>query len=71
MEKSNFSLFSQNKLLNKQFKQSFHITDLKHNIFGIPFITKFTPTINISNSKIHVKDQNTRIKITELTFKKK
>ena len=27
----------QNKLLNKQFKQIFHITDIKQNIIGIPF----------------------------------
>ena len=31
----------QNKILNKPFKQTFHITDIKHNIFGIPFITKY------------------------------
>ena len=28
----------QNKILNKPFKQIFHITDIKHNIIGIPFI---------------------------------
>ena len=42
----------QNKLLNKPFEQIFHITDIKHNIIGIPFITKFIPTINILNRKI-------------------
>ena len=45
----------QNKILNKPFKQTFHITDIKHNIIGIPFITKYIPTINILNSKLHVK----------------
>ena len=30
----------QNKILNKPFKQTFHITDIKHNIIGIPFINK-------------------------------
>ena len=30
----------QNKILNKPFKQIFHITDIKHNIIGIPFISK-------------------------------
>ena len=30
----------QNKLLNKPFKQTFPIMDIKHNIIGIPFITK-------------------------------
>ena len=37
----------QNKLLNKPFKQIFHITDKKHNSIGIPFITKYIPTIKI------------------------
>ena len=37
----------QYKILNKPFKQTFHITDIKHNIIGIPFITKYIPTINI------------------------
>ena len=35
----------QNKILNKPFKQIFHITDIKHNIIGIPFISKYIPTI--------------------------
>ena len=39
----------QNKLLNKTFKQIFHITDIKHNINGIPFISKYIPTINSYN----------------------
>ena len=47
----------QNKTLNKPFKQTFHITDIKHKSFGIPFITKYIPTINILNSKIHIKDK--------------
>ena len=29
----------QNKILIKPFKQIFHITDIKHNIIGIPFIS--------------------------------
>ena len=36
----------QNKILNKPFNQKFHITDIKHNIIRIPFITKYIPTIN-------------------------
>ena len=59
----------QNKILNKPFKQqTFHITDIKHNIIGIPFITKYIPTINILNSKLHIKDKYTRTKNTSLTF---
>ena len=58
----------QNKILNKPFKQTFHITDIKHNIIGIPFITKYIPTINILNSKIHIKDKYTKKKNTALTF---
>ena len=58
----------QNKILNKPFKQTFHITDIKLNIIGIPFITKYIPTINILNSKIHKKDKYTRMKNTALTF---
>ena len=58
----------QNKLLNKPFKQTFHITDIKHNIIGIPFISKHIPTINILNSKIHIKDKYTKTKNTALTF---
>ena len=58
----------QNKTLNKPFKQSFHNTDMKHNIIGIPFLTKYIPTINILNSKLHIKDKYTRTKNTSLTF---
>ena len=58
----------QNKLLKKPFKQIFHITDIKHNIFGIPFITKYIPTINILDSKINIKDKYTRMHNTALTF---
>ena len=58
----------QNKILNKPFKQTFHVTDMKHNSIGIPFITKYIPTINILNSKIHVKDKYTKTKTTALTF---
>ena len=42
----------QNNFLNKPFRQIFHITDIKHNIVGNPFITKYIPTINILDSKI-------------------
>ena len=31
----------QNKILNKPFKQIIHITAIKHNIIGIPFISKY------------------------------
>ena len=58
----------QNKILTKPFKQTFHITDIKHNIIGIPFITKYIPTINILNSKFHIKEKYTRMKNTALTF---
>ena len=58
----------QNKILNKLFKQIFHINDIKHNIIGIPFISKSIPTINILNSKIHIKDKYTKTKNTALTF---
>ena len=58
----------QNKILNKPFKQIYHITDIKHNIIGIPFISKYIPTINILNSKIHIKDKYTKTKNTALTF---
>ena len=58
----------QNKILNKPFKQTFHITDIKHNIIGIPFVIKHIPTINILNSKIHIKDKYTKTKNTALTF---
>ena len=58
----------QNKILNKPFKQIFHITDIKHNIIGIPFISKYKPTINILNSKILIKDKYTKTKNTALTF---
>ena len=58
----------QKKILNKPFKQTFHITDIKHNIIGISLITKSIPTINILNSKIHIKDKYTKTKNTALTF---
>ena len=58
----------QNKNLNKPFKQIFHITDIEHNIIGIPFISKYIPTINILNSKILIKDKYTKTKNTALTF---
>ena len=58
----------QNKILSKPFKQIFHITDIKHNINGIPFKSKYIPTIKILNSKILVKDKYTKTKNTALTF---
>ena len=58
----------QNKILNKPFKQIFHITDIKHNIIGIPFISKYITTINILNSKILIKDKYTKTKNTALKF---
>ena len=58
----------QNKILNKPFKQIFHNTDIKPNILSIPFITKYIPTTNILNSKIHIKDKYTKTKNTALTF---
>ena len=58
----------QNKILNKPFKQIFHFTDFKHNIIGIPFVSKYIPTINILNSKIHIKNKYTKTKNTALTF---
>ena len=58
----------QNKILNKPFKQTFHITDIKQNLIGLPFITKYIPTINILNSKLHIKDEYTKMKNTALTF---
>ena len=56
----------QSKILNKPFRQTFRITDFKHNIIGIPLITKYIPTINILNSKIHIKDKYTKTKNTAL-----
>ena len=58
----------QNKLLTKPFKQTFHKTDIKQNIVGIPYITKYIPTINILNSKVHLKDKYTRMKNASLAF---
>ena len=58
----------QNKLLKKPFKQIFHTTDIKHNNIGIPFITKYIPTINMLDSKLNIKDKNTRMQNTALTF---
>ena len=47
----------QKKLMSKPFEQTFHITDIKHNIIVIPFITKHIPSINNLNSRIHMKDK--------------
>ena len=46
-EKNPTRTMEQNKLLNLQKK--FHITDLKHNIVGLPFLTKY---MKITNSDI-------------------
>ena len=54
--------------MSKPFKHTFQITDIKHKIIGIPFITKYIPTINTLNSKFHIKDKYTRMKSTSLTF---
>ena len=58
----------QNKLLLKPFKQIFHRTDIKQNTVGISFITIDIPTINIFNSKLQIKDKNSKLKKTSLTF---
>ena len=58
----------QNKLLTKPFKQTIHITDIKHNIIGKLFITKYIPTIIILNSKIHIRNLYTKIKNSLLYF---
>ena len=58
----------QNKLMSKPFKQTFHATDIKQNIIGIPFITDYMPTIIILNSRIHIKDKCTKKKNTALTI---
>ena len=58
----------QSKFLTKSLKQALHITDIKYNIVGIPFITKYIPTIKILNCKIHMMDKCTRTKNTSLTF---
>ena len=58
----------QNKLLTKALKQTFHITDIKHKIVEIPFISKYNPTTMILNSKIHLKDKYTRMKNTSPIF---
>ena len=52
----------QNKLMSKPFKQTFHTTDIKHNIIGTPFISDYMPTNIISNSRIHIKDKCTKKK---------
>ena len=73
MEKSNYSFspreqWNKTKFLSKPFKQLFHMTDIKHKIIGIPFISKYIPTINILNGKILIKDKYTKTKNTALTF---
>ena len=58
----------QNELLNKPFEQPFHITDIKHNIIGFPFITKYIPNISIIDSKIDIKNKYRKMNNTALTF---
>ena len=58
----------QNQVFYKPLKQIFHITDIKQNIIGIPFISKYIPTINVLKSKIHINDKYTNTKNTALTF---
>ena len=58
----------QSKLLNKPFKQTFHISDIKHNFIEIPFITKYIPTISILDNKFKKKDKYTRMQNTALTY---
>ena len=48
----------QNQLLLKSFKQIFYITDIKHNLVGIPPISKNIPTINTQNSKLQIKKKS-------------
>ena len=50
----------QNKLLDKPLLQIFHLTAIKRNIVGVPFITKSIPTINILNSRLHIKEKYTK-----------
>ena len=57
-----------NKFLTKPFKQTFRITDIKHNNIGIPFITNYIPLKKILNSKIHIRDKYIRMKNTALKF---
>ena len=63
-----FRTMGQSNFMSKTFKQSFHITDIKHNIIGIPLVTKYIPTIKILNSKVLIEDKYTRKKNTSLTF---
>ena len=58
----------QNKLLNKPFKQIFHITDIKHNTIGISFITKNIPNFNLLDSEINIKDKYTKMQNDALTI---
>ena len=59
-------IMEQNKLMSKPFKQTFHISDKIHNWNS--FIFKYIPTKNILNSGILIKDKDTRMKNTALTF---
>ena len=72
MEKFNFPLLplkQWNKTnFSQPFKQLYHITDMKHNNIGIPFIAKYISTINILDKKINIKDKYTRMQNTALTF---
>ena len=57
-----------NKLLNQPFKQIFHINDIKHNIIGFSFITKYIPTIIVLDCKMNVKGYYIRMQNNALTF---
>ena len=60
----------QNSFLIKPFKQTFHITDIKYNIVGIPFITKNITNINILNSKTHKRQIHKNKKLITYIFTK-
>ena len=61
----------QNFFLHKRFELVFRITDIKHNIVGIPVITKYIPLLNILKSRIQIKDKYTKLSNTSLTFFRK
>ena len=44
------------------------MANIKQNIVGITFFTKNIPSTNILNSKLHIKDEYTKLSNTSLTF---
>ena len=42
------------RIFKQIFKRISHKTEIKHNIVGIPFITKCIPTINILNNNLQI-----------------